>query len=235
MYNKHIIFGILLTAIILLASCGGGKPNYKVSLKTDTDSASYYLGYNWGMGIANSDIEGFNINAMARGVQEAIKHGKEVDQMKMQELQMFLNEYFQNLQNRASEKSLKAGQDFLEANMKKPGVVTSPSGLQYKILRDGSGVKPTREDEVDVVYHGTLIDGTEFESSKMRGDTVTFPVGNLVQGFTEALTMMSEGSIWEIYIPSELGYGEHVRPGGPIPPNAVLIFELDLVKVHKAE
>ena len=230
MYNKHIIFSILVPAIILLASCGGGKPNYKASLKTDTDSASYYLGYSMGANIANSDIEGFNINAMAKGVQEAINQGKEVDQQKMQELQMFLQAYFMNLQVRAGEKSLKEGQDFLEANKKKQGVVTLPSGLQYKIIKDGTGVKPTIEDVVDVIYHGTLIDGTVFDSSKDREDTATFNVGGVVQGFSEALTLMNEGSIWEIYIPSELGYGER-GAGGLVKPNSVLIFELNLVKV----
>jgi len=234
MYNKHIIFGILVPAIILLASCGGGKPNYKVSLKTETDSASYYLGYSMGAQIANSDIEGFNIDAMAKGVQEAVKQGKEVDQQKMQELQMFLQAYFTNLQARASEKSIKEGQDFLEANKKKQGVVTLPSGLQYKIIKDGTGAKPAKEDVVDVVYHGTSIDGTVFDSSKERGDTATFPVSGVVPGFSEALTLMSEGSTWEVYIPSELGYGER-SPSPKIKPNSVLIFEINMVKVKKSD
>jgi len=235
MYNRQLIFSLIVPAIILLASCGGGKPNYKVSLKTETDSASYYLGYSMGAQLANMDIEGFNIDAMAKGVQEAIKQGKDVDQQKIQELQMFLNAYFMNLQTRTNEKSLKEGQDFLEANKKKQGVVTLPSGLQYKIVKEGSGVKPTREDVVDVVYHGSLIDGTIFQSSRDSGDTVTFAVGGVVPGFSEALTLMNEGSIWEVYIPSEMGYGENVRQGGPIPPNSVLIFELNLVKVKKDE
>jgi len=235
MFNKQIIFGVMASVIILLASCGGGKPNYKASLKTDSDSASYYLGYHWGAGVASSDMEDFNIDAMARGAFEAIKQGKEIDHMMMQEIQMYLNNYFMNLQTRASEKSLKAGLDFLEENKKKPGVVTLPSGLQYKIIREGSGPRANREDAVDVVYHGTLIDGTIFQSTKDTGDTITFNVSGVVPGFTEALTLMSEGSIWEVYIPSELAYGENPGYGSPIPPNAVLIFELDLAKVHKRE
>jgi len=235
MFNKNIIFGIMIPAIVMLASCGGGKPNYKAPLKTDNDSASYFLGYHWGAQVANSEMEDFNINAMARGAMEAIKHGKEVDHMKMQEIQMFLNNYFMNLQMRASEKSLKEGQDFLEANKKKQGVVTLPSGLQYKIIREGAGVRASREDAVDVVYHGSLIDGTVFNSSKDTGDTISFHVSGVVPGFSEALSLMSEGAIWEVYIPSELGYGEHPGHGSPIPPNAVLIFEIDLVKVHKSE
>ena len=232
---KQIFFCIFLASSVLLVSCGGGKPNYKASLKTDTDSVSYFIGYNLGVQVVSSDIEGFNINAMAKGVQEAIKHGKEIDQEKMQEIQMFFNTYFTNLQNRISEKALKEGQDWLDANKKKQGVVTLPSGVQYKIIQEGTGSKPTKEDMVDVVYRGTLIDGTEFDNSKNHGDTVSFPVGGVVLGFQEALTLMNEGSVWEVYIPSELGYGENVRPGGLIKPNSVLIFELNLVKVKQKE
>jgi len=231
--NKHIAFSILVSATILLASCGGGKPNYKVSLKTDTDSASYYIGYSFGVQIASADIEDFNINAMARGVQDALKKGKDVDQEKMQELQMFLNNYFMNLQTRNSEKAQKEGEAFLEANKKKQGVVTLPSGLQYKIIKEGTGIKPTLEDEADVIYHGTLIDGTVFDSVKERGDTATFRVGGVVDGFKEALTLMNEGAIWEVYIPSELGYGGNPPPYSPIKPFSVLIFEINMVKVKK--
>ena len=234
MYNKYNFFGILISAAIVLASCGGGKPNLKAPLKTDLDSASYFMGYYYGTSFAASDFEDVNINAFARGVQEAIKHGKEIDEFKMHELQMFLNAFFMNLQSRAGEKTLKEGQDFLEANKKKQGVVTLPSGLQYKIIREGTGAKPGYDDLAEVVYHGTLIDGTVFDSSKERGDTATFEVGGVIPGFTEALTLMNEGSIWEVYIPSELGYGEGGM-GQMIKPNAVLIFEINMVKVIKQD
>ena len=229
---KHIAFGTLTFAIFLLASCGGGKPNYKVSLKNDADSASYYLGYNWGVNIVSSDLDDFNVDAMAKGVFDAIKQGKEIDEEKMMELQMFLNAYFTNMQSRVLEKNLKEGQSFLEENQKKSGVVTLPSGLQYKIIRDGSGIKPGIEDMADLVYHGSLIDGTVFDSAKERGDTVLLTVNGVVPGFSEALTLMSEGSIWEVYIPAELGYGTQGRQPS-IKPNSVLIFEIDLVKVTK--
>ena len=233
MYNKYTFFGLLVTASVLLASCGGGKPNYKAPLKTDVDSASYYYGYYLGVNFASSDFEDFNINAMAKGMKEAIKNGSKIDEQKMMEVQMYLQNFFMNLQTRSSERALKEGQDFLESNKKKPGVVTLPSGLQYKIIRDGSGSKPTMEDMVSLVYHGTLIDGSVFDSSKERSDTVVFPVGGVVPGFSEALTLMSEGSIWEVYIPAELGYGERSPDPQRIKPNSVLIFEIDLVKVNK--
>ena len=237
--NKHIaFFGTLMVAIFLLASCGGGKPNYKVSLKNGADSASYNIGFYYGAGLAKSDFTDVNINAVAKGWQDADKDVKNLTEEelmgKIQEVQTYLNTYFTKLQTRASEKALKEGQDFLEANKKKQGVVTLPSGVQYEIVKDGTGAKPAKEDEVDVVYHGTLIDGTVFDSSKDRGDTATFNVGGVVPGFSEALTLMNEGSIWKVYIPSELGYGSANR-GGPIKPNSVLIFEINLVKVKKQE
>jgi FKBP-type peptidyl-prolyl cis-trans isomerase len=202
------------------------------SLKNEVDSLCYYLGYNLGTQIAFSDIEDINIETMSTGIQEAFKNGKNTDEVKMKELQTFLNEYFSKLQTRINEKYLKEGQDFLEANSKKPGVVSVASGLQYKIIKEGNGVKPTKNDKVDVIYHGTLIDGTVFDSSKDRGDTATFPVNGVVAGFSEALTLMNEGSVWEVYIPSELGYGANPRPGGAIKPNNVLIFEITLVKIQ---
>jgi FKBP-type peptidyl-prolyl cis-trans isomerase FklB len=255
--NKHVALSMLMIATFLLASCGGGKSELKVSsegdaettskslewdktmskasLKNDADTASFYLGYNWGLNVVNSDWDDFNIKVFTKGIQEAIKQGKEIDEERMQEIRMFLNDYFTKMQARTLEKAKKEGEKFLEENKKKSGVFTLPSGLQYKIIKDGSGIKPTREDQVDVVYHGTLIDGKVFDSSKDRGDTATFSVSGVVAGFTEALTLMSEGSTWEVYIPSELGYGEHVRPGGLIKPNSVLIFEIDLVKVIQKE
>ena len=234
--NKQVVFSILVAGAILLASCGSGKPNYKVSLKTEVDSVSYFFGYYLGVQLAYTEfekIEDIKFNALAKGLKEAIENGKEVDQQKMQELQMYLTQFMGKVQNKASEKALKEGQAFLEANKKKQGVVTLPSGVQYKIIKEGTGIRPTEEDMADVVYHGTLIDGTVFDSAKERGDTATFPVGNVVEGFKEALTLMNEGSIWEVYIPAELGYGE--RPPQTIPPNSVLIFEINMVKVIKGE
>ena len=236
--NKQTVFSIVVAAIILLASCGGGKPKFNASLKNEVDSASYFFGYHLGVQLAYSEIEkidDINFNAMAKGVKEAIENGKEVDEFKMQELSMFLTQYIGKLQNRVSEKTLKEGQDWLEANKKKQGVVSLPSGLQYKIIKEGTGIKPSIDDVVDVMYHGSLIDGTVFESSRESGDTVSFPVGNMVEGFKEALTLMNEGSIWEVYIPAELGYGENVRQGGPIPPQSALIFEINMIRVIKDE
>lgn len=228
---KHSAFGVLTAAVLLLASCGGGKPNYKVTLKSDTDSASYYFGYFNGKNFAAQGMDELNTDAIAKGWQDALKEVKLAESE--EQVSTFMQKYFEAARVRSSEKAIKVGQEFLEANKKKEGVVTLPSGLQYKIIKEGTGSKPAKEDQVDVVYHGTLIDGTVFDSSKERGDTATFGVSQVVPGFSEALTLMSEGAVWEVYIPSELGYGENVRPGGAIKPNSVLLFEINMIKVKK--
>ena len=131
----------------------------------------------------------------------------------------------------AGEANKKEGDVFLAANKTKEGVVTLPSGLQYKILKAGTGAKPTASDTVICNYKGTLIDGKEFDSSYKRGQPATFPVGQVIKGWTEALQIMPVGSKWELFIPSELAYG----PRGPSPdigPNATLIFEVELLSIQ---
>lgn len=121
---------------------------------------------------------------------------------------------------------------FLEANKKKPGIITLPSGLQYKILVQGNGKKPKDTDTVTVHYQGTLINGTEFDSSYKRGKPISFPLKNVIRGWTEALQLMPVGSTWEVYIPSELAYGEQGAPP-VIGPNEVLIFKINLIDISK--
>lgn len=228
-FKKAVYGASLFFMVAVLAACGSKNFN-SVSLKTSTDSASYYLGYAYGKNIVNSDIDDFNVGAMGKGIQNAMDKVEISDE----EINMFLQQYFDNLQATIAAKYLKEGQDFLENNKKKENIVTLPSGVQYRVIKEGTGIKPTKEDMVNVVYHGTLIDGTVFDSTKERQDTATFGVSGVVPGFSEALTLMNEGSVWEVFIPSELAYGLN-PPGGPLKPNSVLIFELDLVKVVKTE
>ncbi len=123
------------------------------------------------------------------------------------------------------------GEKFLAENKTKPGVTTLPSGLQIKVLKQGNGPKPKATDTVTVHYEGKLIDGTIFDSSLKRGQPASFPVNGVIPGWTEALQLMPVGSTWQLFIPSNLAYGEHPRPGGPIGPNAVLTFEVQLLKI----
>jgi FKBP-type peptidyl-prolyl cis-trans isomerase len=126
----------------------------------------------------------------------------------------------------------KAGEAFLAENKTKDGVVTLPSGLQYKILKEGTGPKPAATDTVVCNYKGTLLDNTEFDSSYKRGQPATFPVGGVIKGWTEALQLMPVGSKWELFIPSELAYGARGGPGGGIGPNATLVFEVELMSIQ---
>jgi FKBP-type peptidyl-prolyl cis-trans isomerase len=132
----------------------------------------------------------------------------------------------------AAEPNRKEGEAFLAANKTKEGVVTLPSGLQYKVLTEGNGPKPTVTDTVVCNYRGTLINGTEFDSSSKHGGPATFQLGRVIRGWTEALQLMPAGSKWQLFIPSDLAYGERGTPGGDIGPNATLIFEVELISIQ---
>jgi len=135
-----------------------------------------------------------------------------------------------NMKNEKAAANLKAGQDFLEANKTKPGVVALPSGLQYEVMVEGAGAKPLASNKVTCHYHGTLIDGTVFDSSVRRGQPATFPLNAVIKGWTEGLQLMSIGSKWRFFIPPHLGYGDR-QVGGQIGPNSTLIFEVELLGI----
>jgi FKBP-type peptidyl-prolyl cis-trans isomerase FklB len=136
-----------------------------------------------------------------------------------------------NIRNEKAAANLKAGQDFLEANKQKPGVTTLPSGLQYEVLTEGTGIKPLASNKVTCHYHGTLIDGTVFDSSVKRGQPATFPLNMVIKGWTEGLQLMGVGSKWRFFIPPQLAYGER-QTGSDIGPNSTLIFDVELLGVN---
>jgi len=133
-----------------------------------------------------------------------------------------------NMKNEKAAENLKAGQDFLDANKSKPGIVTLPSGLQYEVLTEGTGSKPLATNKVTCHYHGTLIDGTVFDSSVRRGQPATFPLNAVIKGWTEGLQLMPTGSKWRFFIPANLGYGDR-QVSAQIGPNSTLIFEVELL------
>jgi FKBP-type peptidyl-prolyl cis-trans isomerase len=137
----------------------------------------------------------------------------------------------QRLENVENEKHLEEGIAFLEKNKERKGVITTESGLQYEILVEGDGPKPTDTSSVTVHYHGTLIDGTVFDSSVERGQPASFGVNQVIAGWTEVLQLMPVGSKWKVFIPSEIAYGANPRPGGAIKPNMALIFEIELISI----
>jgi FKBP-type peptidyl-prolyl cis-trans isomerase FklB len=174
-------------------------------------------------------------NILLRGMKDAIAGGKTVlteDEAKavMMNLQAELHKEQAEKAQQAGDSNKKAGDAFLAENKTKEGVVTLPSGLQYKILTQGTGPKPTATDTVVCNYKGTLLDNTEFDSSYSRNQPLTIPVGGVIKGWTEALQLMPVGSKWQLFIPSDLAYGPQAK--GPIGPNSTLIFEVELLSIQ---
>jgi FKBP-type peptidyl-prolyl cis-trans isomerase len=203
-------------------------------LKTQKQKASYAMGMNFGTGLRKQSID-IDPAILARGLRDAFSNGKTLlteDEARaiLTQLQADLRVKQQEAAQLAGEANKKQGLAFLEANKTKEGVVVLPSGLQYKVLQEGTGPKPAATDQVVCNYRGTLLDGTEFDSSYKRGQPATFPVTGVIKGWTEALQLMPVGSKWQLFIPAELAYGER-GAGGQIGPNATLIFEVELVSI----
>ena len=150
--------------------------------------------------------------------------------MNYDEAKNVINEYFTKLQDEKLTINLKAGQEFLAINKNRPGVVTLPSGLQYEIIKEGNGKIPAATDQVKCHYHGTLIDGTVFDSSVQRGTPATFGVNQVIKGWVEALQLMPVGSKWKLFIPSDLAYGAQ-GAGQSIEPNSTLVFEVEVLDI----
>jgi len=199
-----------------------------LTLKTPKDKASYAIGMNIGKSIHKDSVD-IDLSILMRGIKDSITGGKTM--MTDDEARAALTALQADMVKKMQEK----GEAFLAENKTKEGIVTLPSGLQYKILKEGTGPKPTAADTVVCNYKGTLIDNTEFDSSYKRGQPITFPVTGVIKGWTEALQLMPVGSKWELFIPSDLAYG---APGRPpvIGPNATLVFEIELMSIQpKAE
>jgi len=218
----------LLPAVLFYASSCQQKVG-NVDLKTDHDSVSYLIGHSFGQGLAVSPMTEFNMNAIMQGFQDAID-GEDTF-MDPNAANAYIGQYFQELTEAGSIVDLEAGIAFLEKNKTRDGVSTTESGLQYEILVEATGPKPTDTSMVTVHYHGTLIDGTVFDSSVERGQPASFPLNGVIPGWTEALQIMPVGSKWKIFLPTELAYGANPRPGGPIKANMALIFEVELISI----
>ncbi|MDR1543561.1 MAG: FKBP-type peptidyl-prolyl cis-trans isomerase [Prevotellaceae bacterium] len=204
---------------------------------TLTEIISYALGANIGSGMAEN-VARFNIELnwefVKQGLSEAAAGQNQFDQTKMQEALSKLDSLARAHQKIQSEKALAEQKAFFEKNKTVEGVITTESGLQYKVITLSEGAKPTASDKVKVHYHGTLLDGTVFDSSIQRGEPITFPLNQVIKGWTESVQLMPVGSKFIFYIPSELAYGEQ-GAGGAVPPNAALIFEVELLEINPTE
>jgi FKBP-type peptidyl-prolyl cis-trans isomerase FklB len=202
----------------------------KEDLKTELDTVSYSLGVNIGSNIKQQGVKDLNLNALMKGMEQALAGDSTWlnDQQAMSAIQA----YFTKISEAKGAESKKVGEAFLAENAKKKGITTTASGLQYEVIKMGDGDKPLATDEVTVHYHGTTTDGQVFDSSKDRGEPATFPLNGVIAGWTEALQLMPKGSIFKLYLPSNLAYGER-GAGEKIPPHAVLIFEVELLDIKK--
>jgi FKBP-type peptidyl-prolyl cis-trans isomerase FklB len=211
-------------------SCGGNKGGGDVTMKTKTDSVAYAIGITIGSNMKKDGLDSLNLDILSN----AIKHSLKGDSLQMnpQQAQMAIQAFVGEKQRMKSEANIAIGKKFLDENKSKSGVKTLPDGLQYMVMKEGSGPMPQATDTVVVDYHGTLIDGTIFDSTRDRGQPATYPVNGFIKGFSEALQMMKVGSKWKLFIPSELAYGD--RSAGPkVPPNSTLVFELELLSIKK--
>jgi FKBP-type peptidyl-prolyl cis-trans isomerase FklB len=203
----------------------------ELTLDTIDQRVSYGIAMNMGANIARQGGVEIDMTAFFAGLQDGLNGAK--PRVAEGDLQAAFQEAQSRIEAANAERSAgqaKAGLEFLAKNKARPGVVTTDSGLQYEIVREGSGAKPKSDQTVEVHYHGTLIDGTVFDSSVQRGETISFPVTGVIPGWVEALQLMSVGSKLKLFIPSDLAYGD--RGQGPIPPASTLIFEVELIGIQ---
>lgn len=232
--TKKLMVLAALAGLTLLVT-GGCAGEKKVELKDLRDKVSYSIGMNIGQDFKRQDID-LDPDLIAQAIKDVTKGAPLLltEEQVKEAITAFQKELETKMEAKAKadlEKNAKAGAAYLAENGKKDGVVTLASGLQYKVLTPGTGKKPKATDTVTVHYRGTLIDGTEFDSSIKRNEPATFPVSGVIPGWTEALQLMQEGAKWQLSIPANLAYGER-GAGQQIGPNSTLIFEVELLKVQ---
>lgn len=205
---------------------GSVSPNSTGQISSQNDSISYSIGFNIG-----EDIEKNGVGVSPEGIGAALADMRMQKAPRLTEDDILkINFRMQQEMRMMAEERLRAGQEFLAENQQKDGVIVLPNGLQYEVIKKGTGPKPTKQDKVTVHYTGTFIDGTVFDSSIDKGEPVTFPLTGVIDGWTEALKLMPVGSKWKVYIPADLAYGEKGF-GGRIGPNEALIFEIELLSI----
>lgn len=232
-----VIWALFCSLLLFICSCETtGQKEKSVALETEKDSVSYLIGANMARSLMNIKDE-ISLDMLICGMKDQFNEKPLL--MTDEEAERIMRDFSVKMQRVQEEKArelgkknLEEGSKFLEGNKKKEGVVTTKSGLQYLVLKQGDGPKPAETDTVEVHYRGTTIEGAEFDSSYKRGNPATFPVTGVIKGWTEALLLMNVGGKYKLFIPSELGYGER-GAGQNIGPNAVLIFEVELLDIKK--
>lgn len=221
------------------AAASAKTPDEPETAATELDSfnkrLSYAIGVNIGQNLKNDGLD-VNPSLVSRGIEDALTGGKRL--LTEEQLRATMQAFQEQMASKQAEqrkdigsRNIEAARAFLEKNKNRKGIITQPSGLQYEVLRKSAGNSPKAGDAVTVHYRGTLLDGTQFDSSYDRNQPATFKLNQVIPGWSEGVQLMQEGSQYRFYVPPALGYGERGTPGGPIPPNAALIFEVELIKV----
>lgn len=219
----------ILTIAIAAAGCQVGAKD--VPLNTDQQKASYAIGQQIGRQMKSQGVK-VDVDALAMSISDALAGKKSrLTEEEMQKAMQSMQEAVMKEQAEEGKKNREKGEAFLKENMKKQGVKTTKSGLQYEVIKEGKGASPKASDKVKVHYRGTLLDGTEFDSSYARNAPAEFPLNAVIPGWTEGLQLMKPGALYKLYVPGDLAYGERGRPS--IPSNSVLIFEVELLEILK--
>lgn len=231
--NVSLVSSLLVVGLVAGTALAQEKPD----LKDARQRASYAIGADIATNLKRQDLD-LDAKALAAGLADAFAGKPALAEAELrQALEEFRTQLTAKMEARdkaTAEKNVKEGDEFLAKNGKLEGVKTTASGLQYKVVKSGTGKTPKATDTVKVHYHGTLIDGTVFDSSVERGDPVSFQVGGVIPGWVEALQLMKEGDKWKLFIPAKLAYGNR-SPGGGISPGSTLLFDVELLSVEKAQ
>lgn len=229
---------LLIVLFAFFSACNTPGQNGEANLNSKVDSVGYSLGYFYGTNLSNEGVSEISTDGFVAGLQTGIDQNE--SKLTEEEMQIVLQTYQQEIQmetemrnQQEAEEENEKGSEFLEENAQKEDVQVTDSGLQYRVIEEGSGVSPSETSEVEVHYRGTLTNGEEFDSSYERGETATFPLNRVIPGWTEGLQLMKEGATYEFFIPGELGYGNNPPPGSIIKPGSVLIFEVELIDVKE--
>jgi len=209
---------------------GTGTIKVTPLIRTKVDTVSYGIGQDIGNTLKTQGLDSLNYDLLIKAIKDAAKGNTPL--ITKEQCNASISDYLQKIKVQKMSKNKIAGEQFLAENKAKPGVTTLPSGLQYVVIKEGTGEKPTINDKVKTHYHGTLIDGTVFDSSVERGEPISFPVSGVIKGWTEALQLMPVGSKWKLFIPSELAYGDR-QAGAKIGPGSALVFEVELLAIEK--
>lgn len=227
--KKSIV--VICASLLLVVGCDKMKSKSAGTsdFKTDQEKYSYALGQQFGKNLTTLEVP-LDKKLLVESLEEALdKKESKMNEKQIQEAMMMLRDARMSKMKESGDKNKKEGDEFLAKNKADKDVKVTASGLQYKVITNGKGAKPSASSTVEVHYEGKLVDGTEFDSSYKRNAPATFPVNGVIKGWTEALQLMNEGSKWKLFIPADLAYGAMDRPG--IPANSVLVFEVELLKV----